>query len=222
MKTKFVKILLMLVISSLNSCLFLFEQNYTGNINTTLAGHIVIGEGSCYIPTSTITPEEEVAISIVFHLITVGDKYVSVCVSQNNFKDIVLPVGSWIEGLDIDITFYASNTLAEPGSNSVGNSSEVLLSGENQAGQSTSTFTISNYNDGANPINHNYYSENDKCASRLGDSVYGASVWLTDLDMTVFYEKAYIVARVPICGNYPIGSAANPLYSEKHLNSSGE
>jgi len=223
---KLFKIISIINIIPLSSCFLIFDHGYRGDINTTLAGFIEISKEHCLIPSEDLSSDNETKylINVVFHLITVGDKYVSVCVSKNNDTDVrdaiqnphPDPNAAWFPGRFLNITFYASDTIAQPGSSTVGQASEVLISGYDQNNNYTSSFCIGPEKNG-NPQGCYDSNEDKKCRKILSDNAYLDTIWLADLDMTVFEKKPIIVARVPLCGNYPLGSAANPLYSEKNL-----
>lgn len=192
----------------LNSCSFLFNDGYKGLATTTLAGHIVFSETSCYIAAVNQTSNPDEAIfNIVINLVTVGDKYVTACVIEDNYADMweghVPPITkpNWFDE-NSGIAFYASDSAdAGPGSNSVGDASEILLYGETNTGY-TSIFPFNSFNIGL-----------PDCSS-IDSSFTGFKY--ADLDLTVLHKKPYIVARVPLCGNLAIGTASNPLYSEKN------
>jgi len=209
---KLLKILSIISILTISSCILMFDNGYKGDVNTSLSGILEISDSNCFIPTEE-PDETKYIINVVFHLITKGDKYVSVCVSKNNYDAVISSIefnegnNYWFLDRNLNITFYASDTAAQPGGNSVGQSSEVLISGFNQSNEYTSMFYLNTYSKDIS------YS----CNYILSDTAYIDTIWLADLDMSVFEKKPIIVARVPLCGNYPLGSAANPLYSEKNL-----
>ena len=212
MKKSFLSLLLVM---PLYSCFNMFGDNYRGVVTTTLAGHITINEKNCYVA-SDIPSEDELALSLVINLETMGDKIVTLCITNDNIEYLIDYITTppndvafaWIlDGTnlkEIKIAFYASDVVAKPGGNSIGDASEILLFGTNQTNEyKIAEFNISSLLD-------------NSCASHLDDeSKHGT--FLADLDLNVLHKKPYIVARIPFCGNYPIGKAANPLYSEKNL-----
>lgn len=196
----------------LNSCSFLFNNDdYNGLATTTLAGHIILSDTSCYVATEidNAAATEEI-FNIVINLVTVGDKTVTACVTEDNYTDLwngpaPAPVEKpeWFD-LSVGIVFYASDNVVAPGESSVGDASEILLYGYNSSSAYTSNFSFSSF-DGLKT----------DCSSMIDSSFSG--FYFAELDLTVLHKKPYIVARVPLCGNLPIGTASNPLYSEKNL-----
>lgn len=204
-KYKFIPLLIVL-----NSCSFLFNNDYNGLATTTLAGHIILSDTSCYVATAVNenAAATEVIFNIVINLVTLGDKTVTACVTENNYSNLweaPSPVEKpeWFDP-SVGIVFYASDNVVAPGESSVGDASEILLYGYNIANNYTSNFPFSSFDVGSKPL-----------CSAIDLSFSG--FMFAELDLTVLHKKPYIVARVPLCGNLPIGTASNPLYSEKNL-----
>jgi len=207
MKGLCINIISFFLVFSTSSCIFIHDQGYKGLTTTTLAGHIVLNNSNCFVTSENREPEaNEKIISAVINLETSGDKYVTLCLTESNYgyfdgsyllKDLPLNFQN------LKLTFYASDTIADPGGQIIGDASEVLL------------FGIS-------PVNQYQIAEFEllpppqSCETYFGGELRPGFL-LGELDLTLLHKKPFIIARVADCGNFPLGTATNPLISEKNL-----
>lgn len=201
---KILKFIVLPILISLNSCFFIFDSGYKGLATTTLAGFTVISETGCFM--STTKPEvegDDQILNTVINLVTMGDKYITACVVATNYVNMKEEL--WFDPDQLFINFYASSDVAIPGDGTVGSGSEVLIYGNKLNNQYTSSFYFSGLTTNGNGL----------CSTFLGDTSI-AGKFMADLDMVNLHKKPYIVARIPFCGNQALGTASNPLYSEKH------
>lgn len=203
---KIFKFISLPILLSLNSCFFILDSGYKGLATTTLAGFTVFSQTACFM--STTEPETvgtDVILNVVINLVTVGDKYVTACVVTTNYERDFTPQ-TWFNKDQISINFYASSNVADPAS--VGDSSEVLIYGTTPSGEFKDTFFFNELYTGAGVANV-------LCSEYLGDTSIDG-IFLADLELINLDKKPYIVARMPLCGNLALGTASNPLYSEKN------
>jgi len=209
MKALYTNIISFFLLLSFNSCIFIHDQGYKGLATTTLSGHILINNSNCFVSSAIPEiedPDKEWPITAVINLETSGDKYITLCLTESNypyyFNTPPLPFQSGGIAENIKLTFYASDEIAEPGSSNIGNTSEVLLFGINPS----NTYQIAEFELlGGGPCQAYFNNE-----LRPG-------IFLGELDLSLLQKKPYIVARVADCGNFPLGTASNPLVSEKKL-----
>jgi hypothetical protein len=188
-----------------NSCIFIHDEGYKGLTSTTLAGHIIINNSNCFVSAENPEPnqnQDEWAVSAVINLETAGDRFVILCLTESNYGDILNDLPD--QFINLHLTFYASDQVAPPGDRSIGNASEILLFGIDPYGQ----YQIAEF-----PLNP---SSGLACSTLVNGKVT-PGWYLGELDLTLLHKKNFIVARVADCGNFALGTATNPLVSEKNI-----